>query len=59
MPTNKIILTADTELKDNELREWVAKMQTQIITINERTKNIMVWVREFDKKIKKLKEKEK
>lgn len=36
---NKIILEAETELKDNELREWVSKIQTQIDTINERTKS--------------------
>jgi malate/lactate dehydrogenase len=35
---NKIILEAETKIEDKELREWVSKMQTQIETINERTK---------------------
>lgn len=35
---NQIILTAKAKLQDNELREWVAKLQTKIDTLNERTK---------------------
>jgi len=49
---NKIILEADTKLVDNELRECVSKMQTQIDTINERTKSHTIQIRDLEKKIK-------
>jgi len=35
---NKIILEAETKLEDTELRKLFSKMQTQIDTINQRTK---------------------
>jgi hypothetical protein len=49
---NKIILEADTKLEDKELREWYSKMQTQIDTINERTKSHTIQIRELEKRIK-------
>jgi hypothetical protein len=49
---NKIILEADTTLEDKGLREWVSKMQTQIDTINERTKSHTIQIRELEKKLK-------
>ena len=54
---NKIILEAETELKDNELREWVSKMQMQIETINERTKRQTRDIQEINRKIKELEKK--
>lgn len=49
---NKIILTAETDLKDNELREWVGKIQTQVETLNERTKRQTKEIQELRKKLK-------
>lgn len=49
---NKIILEADTELKDNILGEWVSKIQTQVDTINERTKLHTREIKELEKKLK-------
>ncbi len=50
---NKIILTAKAELEDKKLREWVSKLQTQIETINERTKIHTLEIRELKNKISK------
>lgn len=52
---NKIILTAEADLKDNELREIVDKMWTKIETINERTKNHTIYIKELKKEIENLK----
>ena len=35
---NEIILTAKSELKDNELREWFSVMQRRMEVFNDRTK---------------------
>jgi len=50
MENNKIILTAEADLKDNELREWVHKLQTKVDTINERTKRLTKDIMELKKK---------
>ena len=50
---NKIILTAEANLHDEELREWVSKLSTKIDTLNERTKNHTLEIRELKKKNKK------
>ncbi len=51
MIKNKIILSAETKLEDLELRKWVDKMYTKIETINERTKQHTLDIRELRKKI--------
>jgi len=50
---NKIVLEADTELKDNELREWVNQLNTKIDTINKRTKQHTRDIKELRKELKK------
>ena len=51
---NKIILTADTELKDEQLRKIVELLNTRIDTINERTKKIMAYIRDIERKVTKV-----
>ncbi len=51
---NKIILKADCEFQDTELREIMSKMWTKIETINERTKSHTHYIRDLLKKIKEL-----
>lgn len=51
---NKIILSADTELKDNELRGIVNKLWSKVETLNDRTKRQTIEIRELNKKIKEL-----
>jgi len=48
---NKIILTAETNFEDKELRDWVSKLNTKIDTINERTKNHTLEIRELKEKL--------
>jgi len=55
---NKIILTAKAELEDKKLREWVSKLQTQIETINQRTKIHTLDIRKLKNKISKELKKE-
>ena len=50
---NKIVLEADTELKDNELREWVNQLNTKIDTINDRTKKHTLEIKQLRKELKK------
>jgi len=50
---NKIILTAESDLKDNELREWFSIMQRQIETLKDRTKKHTKLIKELEKKLKK------
>ena len=50
---NEIILKAQAELHDIELREWVSKMQVQIETLNERTKNHTIKIKELENILKK------
>ena len=50
---NKIVLEADTELKDNELREWVNQLNTKIDTINDRTKKHTLEIKQLKKELKK------
>jgi hypothetical protein len=52
MRKNKIILTADTEIVDNEVREWVVKLFTKIETINKRTKRHTRDIQELRRKLK-------
>lgn len=51
---NKIILSAETELQDKELREWVSKLYTQIQTLNERTKRQTLDIKKIEKEISKI-----
>ena len=50
---NKIILTAEANLHDEELREWVSKLSIKIDTLNERTKQHTLEIRELKKELKK------
>ena len=52
---NKIILEADTKIEDAEAREWVSKLNTKIDTINERTKQHTLEIRELRKEIREVK----
>ena len=52
---NRIILTAETDFHDRELREWFEKMQTQIQTMNERTKLHTLEIRKLKNKLKEVK----
>ena len=53
---SKIILDLkDCKLEDKEAREVLMKLDTRIITINERTKNHTIEIRELKNKIKELK----
>ena len=49
---NKIILTADADFEDHKLREWVSKLFEQIQTLNERTKNHTLQIKELEKRLK-------
>jgi len=49
---NKVILTADCDLKDNDLREWVSKIQRQMESINDRTKKHTLEIQELRKEKK-------
>jgi hypothetical protein len=49
---NEIILRAKADLKDNELREWVSKLQQKLDIINERTKLHTREIQELRRKIK-------
>jgi len=49
---NKIILTAETNFHDEELRELFIKLSTKVDTINQRTKLHTLDIREL-KKVKK------
>ena len=52
--SNKIVLEADTDLKDNEVRTWVDKLCTKIETLNDRTKSHTIQIRELRNEIKEL-----
>ena len=52
---NKIILEANCEFKDTELRKLFTQLETKIQTINERTKRQTIQIRELEKKLKNLK----
>lgn len=49
---NKIVLSAECELEDKLLRDWVKKLETKIDTINERTKGHTIDIRELRKGVK-------
>jgi hypothetical protein len=49
---NQIILTAETDFQDNQLREWFSKMQVQIDTMNERSKRQTKEIKLLEKRIK-------
>jgi len=57
MESNKIIIEANTELVDNELREVVHKLWTKMETMNDRTKRQTIQIGELNKRIKQLEEK--
>ena len=50
----KEILHATITREDLIAREWLKILQTKFDTINERTKNHTKYIRELEKKIKKL-----
>ena len=50
---NKIVLESNTELRDNELREWVNQLNTKIDTINDRTKKHTLEIKQLRKELKK------
>ncbi len=52
---NKIVLEAETEFKDEILREYVQKLETKIATINDRTKIHTTEIRELHKKLERFK----
>lgn len=52
---NKIVLTAESDLKDNELRAIVEKLWTKVETINERTKEQTRSIKQIEKTLKKEK----
>lgn len=52
---NKIILEAETELKDNGLRSVVSSLITKIETINERTKRQTIQIKELGKLLNEVK----
>lgn len=49
---NKIVLEANTELKDNELRAIVNKLWSKMETINERTKGHTLQIKILEKALK-------
>lgn len=49
MKKNKIILEAETNLVDEGAREMLSILETQIATINERTKNHTIDIRKLKK----------
>jgi hypothetical protein len=59
MQKNKIVLEANTELRDNELREVVNKLWVRIESINERTKRQTIQIRELQMEVKRLNAKRK
>ena len=52
MIKNKIILKAECDFKDNELRDWVSQLETKIVTLNERTKRQTIQIRDLEKRIR-------
>lgn len=57
MERNKIILSADTKLEDNEARRMLNQLDTRIATINDRTKRQTIHISELNERIKKLEKK--
>ena len=51
---NKIVLESNTELRDNELREWVNQLNTKIDTINDRTKKHTLEIKQLKKEFGKI-----
>lgn len=47
-----IINTDDIEFEDKLSRQWLSKLQTQVDSINKRTKSHTLQIREIVKKIK-------
>ena len=52
---NEIILTAKSELKDNELREWFSVMQRRMEVFNDRTKKQTREIAELRKQVELIK----
>ena len=50
---NKIILTAEADLRDEGLREVVEKLWVKVETINERTKRHTMQIKTLEKRKKK------
>lgn len=51
---NKIILTAEAQLEDKFARVMIEKLITKVETLNDRTKNHTLEIRELNKKLKEL-----
>ena len=55
---NKIVLTAEAELKDNEFREvaWqeFKRIDTRLTNVNERSKGHTVSIKDIEKRLKEL-----
>jgi hypothetical protein len=49
---NKIILTAETEFNDELCRKLLLKLESKVDTINERTKQHTIQIKELEKVIK-------
>lgn len=49
---NKIILTAEGELVDKPLREWVSRIDERLTTLNDRTKQHTRDIQELRRKLK-------
>ncbi len=47
---NKIVLQADCKFEDTELRKLFTQLITKVETLNERTKNHTIQIRELQKK---------
>ena len=51
---NDVYLKAKMNLVDNQAREFIKILETKIITINERTKGLVIEVRNLKKELKDL-----
>ena len=54
MNTLTINLPEDIKFQDNELRNYIQKLETKIDSINDRTKRQTIQIQELQKKIKEL-----
>jgi len=50
---SQVILKAECEFQDTELRKILEKMETRINTLNDRTKKHTLEIRELNKKLNK------
>jgi len=54
---NKIILSAETKLEDNQAREQLSMLWTKMETLNDRTKRQTIQIGKLNKRIKELEKK--